>query len=416
MPGISVGFLHYSAPPVIGGVEMVMTAHARLFLGSGYPVTFIAGQGAEDALPRGAHLKMIPEISSQHADVLTVQADLDQGIIPEGFEVLRWRLRERLAPVLKAIDVLIVHNVFTKHFNLALSTVLLDLVADGIVPRCIHWGHDFTWTSPNSRSKVYPRYPWDVLRQTHPGVKQVVVSEQRRQELAEMMDIAEGDIEVIYNGVDLQTLLGLTQEGHELAERMDLFSSDLIMILPVRVTRAKNIELAQRVTAALKDSGRHPRLVVTGPPDPHDAASMDYYQSLLDLRCQLGLNHEVCFAFESGSNPKEPYYLTEVLVSDLMRASDLLLLPSHREGFGMPVLEAGMTGLPVVASERIPAAREIGGTDARLFNPEDAPDAVAKMILDVLESNPVTRLRARTRQNYQWERIFKQQIEPLLMG
>lgn len=416
MEAIRTAFLHYSAPPVIGGVEAVMTAHARVFLQSGYPVTFIAGEGAEEALPRGASLVLIPEISSQHPEVLAAQAELDTGRVPENFNNLREHLVDRLRPVLDGVDVLIVHNVFTKHFNLALTAALFDLIKQDVITRCISWGHDFTWTSPNSRGKVFPGYPWDLLRTPHPRIKQVTISEQRQKELAAMMDVSENAIAVIYNGVDLGNLLGLSAEGCELIERMNLLDADMIIVLPVRVTTAKNIELAEQVVKALKASNRRPKLVITGPPDPHSADSMAYYQSLITMRERLGVSSEVNFAYENGPDTDEPYYLSEQVVSDLLRVSDLLLLPSHREGFGMPVLEAGLVGLPVVASDQVPAAREIGGTDVRLFKADDTPETVANMIMDVLEMNAISRLRRRTRQKFRWERIFSQQIEPLLKG
>lgn len=411
-----VAFLHYSAPPVIGGVEAVMSAHARLFLAAGYPVTFISGEGSAEALPQGAQLVLIPEMSSQHPQVLAVQKELDQGRIPAAFEPLRERLLHALQPVLENVDTLIVHNVFTKHFNLALTAALMELVDRGAVKRCIHWGHDFTWTSPNSRDKVFPGYPWDLLRQPHARIRQVTISEQRREELAEMMHVTADSIAVVYNGVDLETLLGISAEGCDLIHRMDLLAGDLNIILPVRVTTAKNIELAERVVAVLKNSGRRAHLVITGPPDPHSADSMAYYQSLLDLRARLGVREEVHFAYDCGADPREPYYLTETVVSDLMRISDVLLFPSHREGFGMPVLEAGLTRLPVIASDRVPAAREIGGDDVRLFSPDDSPESVARLIMEAVDSNPVTRFGVRTRQKYRWESIFSEQIEPLLQG
>ena len=43
--------LHYSAPPVVGGVEAVMLAHARTFVAAGLEVTVIAGRGEQQALP-----------------------------------------------------------------------------------------------------------------------------------------------------------------------------------------------------------------------------------------------------------------------------------------------------------------------------------------------------------------------------
>jgi glycosyltransferase involved in cell wall biosynthesis len=60
-------------------------------------------------------------------------------------------------------------------------------------------------------------------------------------------------------------------------------------------------------------------------------------------------------------------FLTDRQLAAVYRKSTLLLLPSEREGFGLPLLEAMSCGLPVVASD-IPALREIGG-EAAFYGP-----------------------------------------------
>ncbi len=160
-----------------------------------------------------------------------------------------------------------------------------------------------------------------------------------------------------------------------------------MLLMPVRVTQAKNIEYALRVVAALKARGCRPRLVLTGPPDPHDAESMAYFRSLQALRQELGVEEEMRFVFESGSDPDEPYLIDAGVVGDLFRVSDLMFMPSHREGFAMPVLEAGLVGIPVVCTE-VPAAVEIGGEDVILFDLDDAPDHLAGRILAWAERQP----------------------------
>lgn len=408
-----IAILHYSAPPVVGGVEAVILAHAQILRQAGYPVTVVAGRGEAEALPEGVDLIRVPEIDSQHAEIVRVGVPLENGQVPSDFEAVCARLIETLGPILSSFDHLIVHNVWTKHFNLALTVALDRLLGQARAPHCIAWCHDFTWTSPSSRSKVHSGYPWDLLRTKRPDVTYVVVSKRRQQELAALFGCSEQEIRVIYNGVDPQKLLGLSAEGAALVDRLHLMEPDLNLLMPVRVTQAKNIEYALRLVAALKARGCRLKLVLTGPPDPHDAGSMAYFQSLQALRSELDVVDEMRFVFESGSDPDEPYFVGADVVGDLFRVSDLMFMPSHREGFAMPVLEAGLVGIPVVCTE-VPAAVEIGGQDVILFDLEEEPDALAVRILAWSEESAVHRLRRRVRQGYTWQAIFRRDIEPLL--
>jgi hypothetical protein len=154
-----IAILHYTAPPVVGGVEAVMLAHAQIMVGTGYPVTVVAGRGDAAALPEGVKLVSIPEMDSQHPQITALSAQLEQGIVPAEFEAMARRLVAALAPVLDGLDTVIVHNVLSKHFSLPLTAALFQLLDEGAIRHGIAWGHDFTWTSPSSRSKVRPGYP-----------------------------------------------------------------------------------------------------------------------------------------------------------------------------------------------------------------------------------------------------------------
>ena len=410
-----IAVLHYTAPPVVGGVEAVIQAHVRMFIESGYPVTVIAGRGESTALPSGADFVLIPEMDSQHPQVAQANTMLEQGQVPPAFDGLINRLIEDLTPVLSRFDNVIIHNLFTKHFNLPLTAVLHYLLDAGKLQRCIAWCHDFTWTSPSSRSKVHPGYPWDLLRTYRSAVTYVVVSQRRRHALAALLGCPPERIHVIYNGVDPDALLGLSPDGCDLITRLGLLQSDLILLMPVRVTQAKNIEYALRVVAALKAHGYRPKLILTGPPDPHDARSMAYLDGLRALRRQLDVEDEMRFVFESGPNPDEPFAVDAQMVGDLFRVCDVMFTPSHREGFGMPVLEAGLVGMPVVCTN-VPAAEEIGGKDVTIFDAARDPAQVAEQILAWAEQSRVHRLRRRVRQNYTWSTIFNRDIKPLLGG
>lgn len=414
MSPIETAFLHYSAPPVIGGVEAVLAAHAQAFMDSGYPVTVIAGQANEADLPGGTKVVVIPEMELQHPEIQRIADVLEQGRVPEQFAAMRERLVSALRPVLRGFDSIIVHNVLTKHFNLPLTAALFQLLDERLIRHCLAWCHDLTWTGSNPRARVFPGYPWNILRTYRPDVQYVAVSEQCQQEIVELLGQPAAKIDVVYNGIDPCVWYGLRPEGWNLVQRLDLLSGDLILMMPGQVSRSKNIELAARVLAVLKENGCCPRLVVAGPPDTQSEDSIAYYRSLLDLRERLGLQRELLFVYGSCDDLEKPYIIPQQVEADMLRVSDALFMPSHREGSGIPVLGAGLIGMPAIVRNRTWAVKENDGKQVFLFNPQAGPEEIARMILDNMRHNRSYRFRHQVRQNLTWDQIFRKKIEPLL--
>lgn len=69
---------------------------------------------------------------------------------------------------------------------------------------------------------------------------------------------------------------------------------------------------------------------------------------------------------------------------DLYAQASMLVLPSHLEGFGIPVLEAMTVGVPVIVSNR-GALPEVAGDAAQIVEPEDAgglADAMRRYLVE----------------------------------
>jgi glycosyltransferase involved in cell wall biosynthesis len=178
----------------------------------------------------------------------------------------------------------------------------------------------------------------------------------------------------------------------------------------VRITPRKNIELALRVCANLKDAFPDAKLIVTGPLGPHNPANAEYFDRLVVLRQELGLVNAAYFLAELS-----PEYIPHAIVSDFYHLADMLFLPSREEGFGIPILEAGLAGLHVFCSD-IPPLRSLGGAQATYFSPDADPRELADKIADYLSSNPVFRLRTEVSKQYMWENIYARDIAPLLIS
>lgn len=410
----SIAILHYSAPPVIGGVEAVLQGHAWQFRKAGYP-TAVISCGADPNLLAGCETINIPEIGTNHPEILRAAASLENGIIPPEFTALTQQLADVLRPVLSRFDRLIVHNVLTKHFNLPLTAALFTLMDEGAARGVIAWCHDLSWTSPTSRQKLSDGYPWDLLRTPRKDISYVAVSMQRKKEMIDSFGLPPNRVRVIYNGIDTELMLGISPEGSALISQLDLNDADFILVMPVRITRAKNIEYAFDLLAVLKRFGYHPRLVVTGPPDPHDPESMAYFKELRDLRKKMNLEQELRFVYETELEPGQPRLIDRHRVAELLRMSDVMFMPSLHEGFGLPVLEAGLLGIPVITTA-VPAAREIALDDAFVFSLNTSPELLVEQLLNWMDDNPQFHLRNRIKRDFTWEAIFRREIQPLIEG
>ena len=401
-----VDLVHYSSPPVVGGVESVIAHHARLMADAGHGVRILAGRG--DVFDARVQFIHIPLFDSRHASILEVKRDLDQGIIPSQFSVLKDQLVSTLKEVTKETDVLIAHNVCSLSKNLPLTAALYQLYQERKSLRLILWHHDLAWTTPRYRSELHDGYPWDLLRRDWTGAKQVVVSGLRRQELSELLGIPIERVIVVPNGLDIERFLKLEERSVELVSQLDLLEAAPLLLLPVRITPRKNIELALSVLAALRAQFPKAALVITGPLGPHNPANVDYFKRLLSLREVLGLTGCAHFLAEVC-----PEYLPDGVIADFYHLADALIFPSREEGFGIPILEAGLAGLPIFCAD-IPPLRELAGDNAVYYDPDTDPKVVASVISEHFLSNPAYQLRVRVRTHYTWQRLYVEQIEPLL--
>jgi glycosyltransferase involved in cell wall biosynthesis len=402
-----IGLLHYTAPPIVGGVEQVMANQANVCSLYGHEVIILAGRG--QAWDESIRVNTVDYLDSRDPEILNIKADLDSGVLTPSFAAMAERSYRWLQNNSRDLDVLIAHNVATMHKNLPLTAALHRLAeerANGL--RIILWHHDFAWTASQYRQEMYAAYPWNLTKKAWDGVIHVVISEARKAEMVELTGIDPARVKVIPNGIDQFQVLGLSKETVRLVHRFKLQLAEPLFLAPVRITRRKNLELALRIIAQLRADFPRVFLVITGPTGAHNPANQAYLQELTGMRKDLGLEEHVLLLAEHY-----PAGVSSTQIADLYRLSDALLMTSIEEGFGLPVLEAGL-GKQVLFCSDIPALRALSHEAATFFSIGEPEEQIARRIVDRLQSDAAYQLRARVKREYSWDSIYLNHIEPLL--
>lgn len=167
----------------------------------------------------------------------------------------------------------------------------------------------------------------------------VAVSEYTRRELELRLGISPDRLRVVLNGPSFEPTVFDTPYRP---------ASDRYILTVGRIEQRKNIPLL--VEAFQKAAVPGVRLVIVG---THDAG-FDYV-----------LPDDPMIEWRRG--------IDDAALIDLYRGAGLFVYPSAAEGFGMPLLDALLFGLPVISSDRT-AMAEVGADLADFFDPE-SPDA-----------------------------------------
>lgn len=403
---MKIAIMHYSAPPVVGGVESVIAHHARMMVEAGHDVTIFCGRGesTDEKIP----VKIHPLFDSSHDQILALKKELDKGICPMMFDSLKKQIQKLLLDELMGFDVLIAHNVVSLNKNLALTAAIFESYRTQGFPRLILWHHDIAGTTSRYQNELYDGYPWQLLRQVWAGVTNVTISQTRRREFAKLTGASEQEIRVIPNGVDLEGFYKFEQLTIDLVEKADLLDADPLLLLPVRLTARKNVEMALHIMAALQKDLPKVKLLITGPEGPHNPSNRAYREKLFALRDQLHLHDAAIFLAEMYQG-----FVPDAVIADFFRLADGLLFTSKEEGFGIPLLEAGISRQPVFCAD-IPVLRELGRDFLEYFALDEKPENVAVQIREKLWFDSSLRWSRFVKLNYTWRAVYQNYIEHLL--
>lgn len=153
--------------------------------------------------------------------------------------------------------------------------------------------------------------------------------------------VKRGEWQLIKNSVDVDKFAFAESARNETRELLGLSTDDVAVGMVGRLNDQKNHDRALDIFAKTLDANPRARLLIVG-----DGPLRTTLEAKVDF---LGLNDAAQFLGARSDIP------------DLMAAFDVLLAPSHHEGFPIVALEAQASGLPVVASDAFPTETNIAG-------------------------------------------------------
>jgi glycosyltransferase involved in cell wall biosynthesis len=376
-----IALLHFTGPPHAGGIEQLLAAQAEALTAAGHEVHLVVGDGGP--LPAAA-VHVVPEMAPRHPAVSAGRAAWPAGLPSPAHPVVT-RLIALLSARLHGCDQCWVHNALTVTLNPFLTRALLVLMKDSVVAHWVVWCEDTT-----ALSRFHPAADPGVIHELAEGLGGAVcvtISESRRAELASIFALPPDDIAVIRPPLDVEAWLSLSEDVKLIRKMIPLHAADPFVFVPAKLLAHKGLERAVAVTRALRRCGAHPLVMVSGAASPHEpqesAALLDRLRSRAH---ELGVSDT--FVVLSAILGREP---AQRNVRDMLAICDVVLLPSHEEGFGLPLLEAAALRVQIVCTD-LPVFRKTGGTAAHYF-PADAPDDdVARLILRAAGS-PANRAR-----------------------
>ncbi len=284
------------------------------------------------------------------------------------------------------------------HAHMPISGVLARLAAKAAgVPRIAYTGHGFWFNAPGSVPRRAAGLAMEWLGGRCTDVFMTVSTEEAAD--ARRLGISAGAV-AIGNGRDPAVFHPDPDARARIRAELGAPEERVVVLAVSRLVRHKGYPELARAMRDVPDID----LWVAG-----DRLPTDRGEDMAALLAGAGLGGRLLMLGYRADVPA------------LLAASDIFVLPSHFEGLPMSVIEAMLTGLPVVATDiRGPREQVVSGETGLLVPPGDAGALAAA--LASLAGNPALRARmgaagrARATELYDEARVLARTLDLLGLG
>ncbi|MCK9370336.1 glycosyltransferase family 4 protein [Candidatus Dojkabacteria bacterium] len=418
-------FTNFSSYSEAYSLNRVVQNQIRMLVDHGYKPVVIVGmnfQPVQDYADPAVDLRRIPDVPVSNN--VEMDSTFDQDVTS---------LEKALSSALEDVDVVLTHDIIyqpacVKHLVAAkrIAERRPDL-------RWLHWIHSATspYTLQNLRPLFVDEYA-NIISKKFPNSFYVFFNHYSIPRIANNFKIDDQDVKIVHHPTDIKKFFKIEDESWDLIVKKDILSADVICTYPIRLDRGKQVEKVIKVISSLKHLGNSVRLIIG---DFHSTGGdkVDYRDELKKIAKEWELtDDEIIWLSEQKAdwNVEVPYEV----ISDFMRISNVLVMPSVSESYSLIAQEAGLSGVAAVMNRDFPPFRDIfgwaphqapfssninaltgldGDTETKVDNEPDFYLGIARVLQYELKNDRTLVLKTMLRKERNMHNIFVNELEPL---
>lgn len=367
----------------------------------------------DDKVPEGVEIrKTIPRF--------TLVDYANNTPLADDFEEQVTATQKVLEEELKDIDVVFTHDFIFQGWFLPYN-IGMRKAGENLKCKWFHWIHSAPQIRPTDL-----KYPYDARFTMMKNSKIIYMNHYDSLRVTEMYGGTLDDIRIVYNPLDVRSFWNVHPLVAKMIDKYDLLSADIIDVYPVSSTRfsGKQPKKVIKILGQLKKLGKSVRFICC---NAH--ANADREKKAVDELIQYGIQEgltrqEVIFTSFEGQEyelgvPRE-------VVSDLFKLSNLFIFPTLSENCPLILLEAALSKCLLVLNESFEPLREFFGENALYFkfssllqnveydNENQYFNDVAKIIIGELNKNKPLNAFNKLKNKFNYDYIFRNQIEPII--
>ncbi len=429
-------FTNFNSADAAYSLNRVVQDQIKMFVRGGYKVKVIVADTFEPVgIYKYVELLHIPNVPCHNE--LKKDATFDQDVDA---------IYNTLNTILKDVDVVLTHDIVYQPACLKHNMAARKYAKENPNVKWLHWIHSAT--SPftlQALTGMFEDKYLQLIREPFPNSYYIYFNHYSIPRIANNFGVDESIVKVVHHPLDVCGFYGVDPLVAKFVDEKKLLQADAICYYPCRLDRGKQVEIAIKTMAMLKDFGMSVRMIVG---DFHSTGGdkVQYRDELKSMGIDWGMN-PIELSFLSEFDPSWRVQTEQNIVRDFMMFSNVMIMPSVSESYSLVTQEAASLGKVVVLNFDFPPFRDIFGENAiyrkyssnidlmngmdgntiTQYGPGDAPPETRKfheknyhretagMIAKRLRAESFA-LRTKVVKERNLDTVFKKELEPLLFN